>query len=448
MNSISISTLTDRLALALLLWIVPISWANAVVTIEINRGVERGIPLVVLPFAGTGPLALDEIVHADLSMSTQIDPLPASETAAEQAVREQYTVSGDRSCPMPDIDFDHWQRRQVEALVSGRIQPLGNGQYEICFRLMDVFTKRQLTGHKFTAAAGRLRRTAHRISDLVIEQLTGSPGPFANSRLAYVREQRESTAARYQLIISDYDGHNGRAILETSTPILSPTWSPDHHRIAYVSFQEGRASVFIQNILSGQREALPTEGLSSAPAWSPDGKTLALALSRDGNFEIYLYHLVNRSWQRLTEHNAIDTEPGWSPDGRHLVFTSDRSGRPQIYRIPVTGGSPTRLTYEGRYNARPRYSPDGQQIALVTQQDGGFQIGLYSVATGALAVLTEGPADEAPSFAPSGGTLVYTRRIGQREGLGLAVPGKPLRRAIVPDQVAYMPAWSGLNVNF
>ena len=264
-------------------------------------------------------------------------------------------------------------------------------------------------------------------------------------------ETGSAKAPQYQLMISDYDGHNARAILDTTEPILSPAWSPDHRSLAYVSFQERRASVFVQDIASGKRKVLPlpAAGLSSAPAWSPDGETLALALSKDGNFEIYLHHLDTGDWQRLTKHTAIDTEPGWSPDGQHLVFTSDRSGNPQIYRIPAAGGVPMRLTHQGRYNARARYSPDGKQLALVTQQSREFKIGLYSMTNGTLTELTEGPADEAPSFAPTGELLVYTRRNGQREGLSLAVPGKPLRRAITPpEQVAYMPAWSGLNVNF
>ena len=440
--------MASRLTLTLLLWLVPLSWANAVVTIEITRGVERGIPLVVLPFAGAAEVAFDKIIHDDLSTTTQIDPQPLAEAKPPSHQSGGDSGPGIGSCPMPDIDFADWQSRQIEALVTGSIRRAGEAKYEICFRLFDVFTNRQLTGHKLTIPAAQLRRTAHQISDLVIEQLTGDPGPFTHSRLAYVREYEKEGALRYQLIISDYDGHNGRVILDSAAPLLSPSWSPDHRRLAYVSFQRGRASVFVQNIASGRRQALSTPGLSSAPVWSPDGRTMAMALSRDGNFEIYLFHLMDQTWQRLTRHTAIDTEPDFSPDGRHLVFTSDRSGRPQIYRVPASGGKAVQITRAGRYNARARYSPDGEQLALVTQHGGGFRIGLYSIATGALAVLTEGPSDEAPSFAPSGGALVYTRHIGRREGLALTVPGKPLRRAIVPDQVAYMPAWSGLNVNF
>jgi len=197
---------------------------------------------------------------------------------------------------------------------------------------------------------------------------------------------------------------------------MSPAWAPDGRRLAYVSFQNEHAAIYIQDIYAGQQVLVSEEpGINGAPAFSPDGRHMALALSRgDTNLDIFVMDLSNRSLTRMTENSAADTEPQYSPDGSWIYFTSDRGGGPQVYRIAATGGRAERVTFEGRYNARPRISPDGRHMTMVHQFQGDYRIAVHDLQTGNVQVLTDGQLDESPSFAPNGISVIYATQVGLR----------------------------------
>ena len=68
---------------------------------------------------------------------------------------------------------------------------------------------------------------------------------------------------------SDYDGARPVTLLQSREPIVSPRFSPDGRRIAYVSFEQKRPRIFIQYVDTGRREQITNfEGLNGAPAFS------------------------------------------------------------------------------------------------------------------------------------------------------------------------------------
>lgn len=144
---------------------------------------------------------------------------------------------------------------------------------------------------------------------------------------------------RYELVISDSDGGNRQAALQSHEPIISPVWSPDGKKISYVSFEDRKPIIYVQELATGARHAICAfRGNNSAPAFSADGGTLAVALSRDGLTQIYLMNANGTGLRRFTKSYGIDTEPCFSADGQWVYFTSDRGGAPQIYRQPLAGG--------------------------------------------------------------------------------------------------------------
>ncbi len=412
--------------------------AGAVLTIEITKGLDHGMPIAIVPFRWNGPGRLPQdvsaVVQADLVRSGRFNALPQKDFL---------------SMPHADKDviFKDWRLIKAEALVIGSIQPVAPGKYQVEFRLYDVFKESQLAGYRYVVDASQLRMVAHQISDVIYEKLTGVPGAF-NTRIAYITRSGENHAIVFRLQVADSDGYNAKTILKSPQPLMTPKWSPDGTRLAYVSFERGHSVIYIQNVLTGVRTRVADfPGINGAPAWSPDGTHLAMSLSKDGNAEIYVMDLRDRSLVRLTHNSAIDTEPCFSPDGRYIVFTSDRSGAPQIFRMDAAnGGDVQRLTFEGDYNAAPSYSPDGKMLTLITESQGQFHAALLHLRDSALQILTNTTLDESPSFAPNGQIILYATIVRGRGVLAtVSVDGSVRQLIKSPGGDVREPAWSPFN---
>ena len=379
--------------------------AKAELVVEITRGAEAALPIAIADFGDDGealPEDVSAIIRDNLLRSGQFDPLP----------REEFIDNPTRS---DDVRFENWRALGVDNLVVGETRRDGD-DYQVRYELLDVFTGDRMLGRSYSVSQASLRALAHTISDNIYEELLGRPGAF-NTMVAYVAIDESNGEREFQLIVADADGHDPQSILSSSEPLLSPTWSPDRERIAYVSFEDRRSEIFVQNIRTGERDRIASfRGLNSAPAWSPDGRRIAVTLSRDGQTDIYSLDAETGETTRLTDHHAIDTEAAWGPDGEHFYFTSDRGGSPQIYRADADGGNVQRITFEGNYNASPDISPDGERLAMVHRGDNGFQIAVLDLDSERFRVMSQGPHDESPSFAPNGAMVVYATR---EDGMGV-----------------------------
>ena len=403
---------------------------NAEMSIEITEGIESAMPIAIVPFASQGvPLDVSSVVDSDLTRSGYFKTLspqnmPAKPTSAD------------------GINFPSWQSIGQNYIVIGRVQPNG-GSYNVEFQLFDVSNGSQLLGYRMTSSANDLRKTAHHISDMIYEKILGKKGVFSG-RIAYITSTRQGTQSNHKLIVADADGANAQAIATSIEPLMSPAWSPDAKRIAYVSFEHKTASVITQTLATGQRERVAEfPGINGAPAWSPDGSKLAVTLSKDGSPDIYILDLGSRNVSKLTKNRAIDTEPTWSPDGRNIVFTSDRGGKPQLYSIPVQGGEEKRITFSGSYNARASFSPDGKFITMVHGNGGDYRIGVMEVNSKSISVLTSGPLDESPSFAPNSDMVLYASRKGNTGYLSaVSINGRMQQRLVFDSSEVREPAWS------
>ena len=411
--------------------------AHAELTIEITKGMDGGLPIAIIPFGWQGPALnppqdIAQIIVNDLTSTGRFDPLSERDLLARPHEGSQ-------------VNFRDWRLLGAPNLVVGKITAVGEN-YRIQFQLFDVYREVQQTGYTFMVKEGDLRRVSHQISDIIYETLTGERGAF-NTRMAYITSNvwRTNNVRWYTLFVADSDGHNQQMVIRSKQPIMSPAWSPDGSKLAYVSFEGRRPMIYVQDIFNPQfRERVAAfKGINGAPAWSPDGSRLAMSLSKDGNSEIYIMHVLSGRLQRMTHHNAIDTEPAWSPDGSHLIFTSDRGGRPQIYKISAHGGKPKRLTFEGRYNARASYSPDGKRIAMVNGDQGRFRIAVLELDTGITQVLTDSKLDESPSFAPNGSMIIYATEYMNRGVLAaVSVDGRVQQRIALQEAGdAREPVW-------
>ena len=355
------------------------------------------------------PIAVADLLDTDAAQGRQIAEVIRADLRRSGLFRTINT--GDTTLDVDaGIDYGIWRDRGANALAFGNARVAGS-QLEIRYRLVDTVQEAAIDGMSFTSPANRWRSAAHQVSDRVCQVLSGAQCAFS-TRIAFVAKRGDI----YELQIADADGHNPQTALRSRESIISPAWSPDGTRLAYVSFETGKPVVYVHHIATGQRVPVANfRGNNSAPSWSPDGRQLAVVLSRDGSSQIYLVNADGSNLRRVTQTSTINTEPSFTPDGRHLVFTSDRGGSPQVYRISVDGGEATRLTFNGTYNVSPKVSPDGTALLYVTRRNGNFQIAIQNLATGQEVVLTSGPDDQSPSFSPDGGMVLYTA--GQRGGV-------------------------------
>jgi len=429
---------TDNVKKLILIFISILAFqaAEAQLEIEIISGNPGALPIAIVPFqwleADPGPTtSADEIISGDLYRSGLFKPM-AVEDMAERPVEEE------------GIRFGTWRLLKVDYIVIGKVRSPTDGQgHELVYQLFDVHTQELLLSRVTTVGPGDLRFGAHRVADAIYEKLTGVPGAFS-TRIAYITATGLGNNQRFELVVADADGFGPQSIVGSPEPLLSPAWSPDGRKLAYVSFEQGNSAIYMQDVSTGARELISSgKGINGAPSFSPDGKRMALTLSRSGNPEINIRDMATGRTQQITQHWSIDTEPVWSPDGRHVYFTSDRGGRPQIYRVAPSGGTPERVTLEGDYNARASVSPDGRKIAVAQGRGNEYRIAVWDIETERFTVLTPGKLDESPSFAPNGSMILYATKEGGRGVLSaVSADGNVRQRLILSEGDVREPAWS------
>lgn len=407
--------------------------AGAQLKVEITGVGANQFPIAIAPFAGDASLQVDlaKVIRDDLARSGAFRIVDAGLAAVA------LPAAGAALADLPA-----WKGRGADALAIGSVTRLADGRYEVRYRLFDAVKQVSLDGQSFVVQAVQLRLTAHHIADRIYERLTGERGVFA-TRVAYV-VQLSPTA--FELVVADSDGANPQTALKSRDPIISPAWSPDGSKLAYVSFESRKPVVYVHNVATGQRQVVANfKGNNSAPAFSPDGRTLAVTLTRDGLAQIYLMSVDGSNVRRFTHSSGIDTEAVFSPDGKFIYFTSDRGGSPQIYRQALDGGSAQRVSFGGEYAISPDLSADGRSLVYVARRGGRFQVTLLDLERGSEIALTDTEKDESPSFAPNGKIVLYATEVGGRGVLGTASSdGRARARLTGPAGDVREPTWGPL----
>ncbi|OCY70391.1 Tol-Pal system beta propeller repeat protein TolB [Acinetobacter pittii] len=416
------------LSLALITALSPIAstTAFAQLYLEIAKAPDQAPKIAIVPF--TNDNGLYPIVETDLNRSGRFTS-SSKNLPANAAINQ--------------IQASDWQAAGIPYVVTGQIKQTATG-FEVHYQLYDVQKQQYILNELLNVPAARIRQAGHMVSDAIYQALTGIPGDF-NGRIAYVLRNPATPAERYTLQIADTDGEQPKTVLSSRDPILSPAWTPDAKKIAYVSFETKRPAIYLQDLSTGTREVLTSfRGLNGAPSFSPDGQSMLFTASMNGNPEIYQMDLSTRQVKRMTNDSAIDTEARYTPDGKSFIFTSDRGGSAQIYRYTFADGSVKRLTFKGSFNARGTLSADGKKIALVHRPSGSsYKVAIQDINTGITNILTPTSLDESPSFSPNGQMVVYATREGNRGLLSIMSTDGRFRMNLPSEQGEVRePAWA------
>ena len=376
--------------------------ANALLEVNILKSKEAAFPIVIAPFEVIGDsnknIDIAKIIRDNLNRSGQFSALSTDALVTNQ------------------IDFNFWKEHKKDAVVFGKVEQVSPKVYDVYIYIYDVFSEKSLYQKKIRVHNKGFRKIAHFLSDKIYYVLLGQKGSF-NTRLSYVTVTNNNSGGRtYRLQISDSDGFNPQTVVRQSNPILSPAWSKDQKKLAYVSFKNNRSEVFVMTpFLKTIPIKLPKfDGIASSPSWHPSGESIALTISKQGNKDIYLYNFKSKSLKRLTKNISIDTEASFSPDGSSIAFTSNRTGQVQVYIKDLESGKISRATFEGRYNAKPVFSPDGKDLAIIHRVGKDYRVALLDIKSRDLTVMTRNESDESPYFSPNGGMIIFSTNRDQK----------------------------------
>ncbi len=430
------------------LFLATIEIASAL-TVEITQGNINPIPIALVPFKIKDP---DKKSYAKKILK-QVNKNLLATGLFKILPEKDFIENPEKMSAIPR--FSDWRLLKIQGIATGKIIPSDKQDYlTLEFRLWDAFREKQIEGQALIGHKENWRKIAHKISNYIYNRLIGEAGHF-DTKIAYVSESAPNTKHnKRRLAIMDFDGENHSYLTNNKTIVLTPRLSPTKPELVFMSYEKGTPQIFLLDLHTNKKRKLGNfPGMAFAPRFSPDGDKVIFSQSINGLSSIYKMNLINKRLTRLTRSPSIDTSPSYSPDGKKIVFNSDRSGSKQLYIMNSNGSGIQRISFgEGTYST-PVWSPRGDLIAFSKTYKSNFYIGVMKPNGHNERWLSSGYVVEAPSWAPNGRLLMYTKQTrgdkrepgGKSHVMMIDVTGHRGKTMRVPHQGS-APDWSSAHV--
>ena len=176
------------------------------------------------------------------------------------------------------------------------------------------------------------------------------------------------------LYIKNVKDNRGAAVRLNGVNI-TPDWLPGQFALAATLSFSGDQEIYL---LTGQGKVIKrltnSLGIDVSPAFSADGRKMAFVSARTGTPQIYIMDLASGATQRLTFKGRYNTSPAWSPDGDKIAYVAIANGGININMIGLDGTDPVQLTHNAGDNEGPSWSPDGSLITFSSTREGVSRI--------------------------------------------------------------------------
>lgn len=320
----------------------------------------------------------------------------------------------DEGIERQQISFHKWKSIGIEILLKGRIQEQGDDISAEVYLYDTTYGSLEFAKRYRTKKDG-LRALVHRISDDIIESVTGVKG-ILSSKLLFVAGPRGAT----EIYMSGIDGVGLKKLTDFKSITVLPSISPGGRYLSYTSYREGKPNLYIFDMERNSQVYVDREeGMKIGREWL-DRKTLLYSHTSGKHSSIVMLDVESKTKKTLLKKEGIITSPSPSPDQKRIVFASDMHGTPQVFSMDMASGEIKRLTYQGKYNTSPSYSPRGDLIAFVSKIEGALEICVMDPSGNNLRMLTNsGGINDSPHFSACGRYIVFSSQRGGKTSINI-----------------------------
>jgi tricorn protease len=241
-----------------------------------------------------------------------------------------------------------------------------------------------------------------------VDHLGGGSGKlvYTSGGYLYLFDIASGSSKLVKVDIESRQHQVGPERVNVSQLIMGADISPDGDKAAF----EARGEIMTVGADGGNVLNLTrTPGAREiSPAWSPDGKRIAYLSDAGGEYALYVADTENGEVTRKIEFPKPDyyRQPLWSPDGAKIAYLDKMRN---IGVVTVATGKHLQIEAYIDYDDAIAWSPDGKWIAYGDRRRTNFRVlKLYSLETNKTYAVTDGIGDAYnPAFSKEGNFLFF-----------------------------------------